>query len=172
MYAAWRSGDLLTGAPTTTIAEGLAARVPVPEAVGSMRTSVDDFVLVDDDALREAMRVLLAHTGLVSEPSGAAALAGAMLLRAELVGGTRSAAADRREHRPGDAQSTVGYLTRSTADDAGTADGCRIAAIASTPSTSRGPGRTTIPSASIAQIAGPGRAAATATACSAAPARW
>ncbi|MCW2645598.1 MAG: pyridoxal-phosphate dependent enzyme [Pseudonocardiales bacterium] len=88
MYAAWRSGDLLTGAPTTTIAEGLAARVPVPEAVGSMRTSVDDFVLVDDDALREAMRVLLAHTGLVSEPSGAAALAGAMLLRAELVGGT------------------------------------------------------------------------------------
>jgi threonine dehydratase len=86
MQAAWRTGELRSGGPTATVAEGLAARVPVPEAVGSLRATVDDFVLVDDDALRQAMRGLLTHTGLVSEPSGAAALAGAVLLRAELAG--------------------------------------------------------------------------------------
>ena len=43
------------------------------------------------------------------------------------------------------------------AGGAGTASGCRIAAIASTPSTSRGPGRTTRPSASIAHTWAPGK---------------
>ena len=50
--------------------------------------------------------------------------------------------------------------------------GCRIDASASTPSTSRGPGRTTSPSPSIAHTAGPGSAAATTAACATAPSRW
>ena len=55
---------------------------------------------------------------------------------------------------------------------AATAPGCRIDAIASTPSTSRGPGLTTMPSASIAQTGTPGSASAATRACAIAPSRW
>ena len=50
--------------------------------------------------------------------------------------------------------SCTGQRTRRTVPGGGgrTASGCRIAAIVSTPSTSRGPGRTTMPSASMAHI--------------------
>src|SRR5215469_2566350 len=52
--------------------------------------------------------------------------------------------------------------TTRPAGTVGTAWGCRIEAIASTPSARRGPGRTTMPSASMAQTGNPGMAAATA----------
>ena len=84
MERAWRTGALETGPPTTTIAEGLAARVPVAEAVGVMRATVDDFVLVEDERMLEAMRLLIDVCGLISEPSGAAGIAAALDLRDEL----------------------------------------------------------------------------------------
>ena len=64
-------------------------------------------------------------------------------------------------------------MTRATAVSGadGTAAGCRIDAIASTPSTSRGPGRTTMPSASMAHTCAPGNRCATDRACSLAPSR-
>jgi len=51
------------------------------------RQNVDDLVLVDDDALRAAMRFLLEQAKLAVEPAGAAATA-ALLgpLRARLAG--------------------------------------------------------------------------------------
>jgi threonine dehydratase len=86
MERAWRTGDLEAGGPTATIADGLAARVPVAEAVAEMRETVDAYVLVDDEALLDAMRLVFEHTGLVVEPSGAAGVAGAVALRDELRG--------------------------------------------------------------------------------------
>jgi threonine dehydratase len=62
--------------------------VPVPEAVAALRATVDRFVLVDDGALREAMRLLAEHCGVISEASGAAGLAGAIALGPELAGKT------------------------------------------------------------------------------------
>jgi SAM-dependent methyltransferase len=79
--------------------------------------------------------------------------------------------------RDKDAYETAGECTRAIrpGGGAGTASGCRIAAIASTPSTSRGPGRTTSPLPSTAQTGMPGRApfsaAPTPAAWAAAPAR-
>jgi len=73
----------------------------------------------------------------------------------------------------GDVQDRGGQATRWTLPGmAGTAAGWMIAASASTPSTSRGPGLTTMPSASIAQIGTPGRLPATARAWVIAPLRW
>ncbi|MEV0403050.1 pyridoxal-phosphate dependent enzyme [Actinoallomurus sp. NPDC050550] len=87
MEHAWRTGDTTpSAAPTTTIAEGLATRVPAPRAVEAMRATVDDFILVDDRQLLEAMRLLIETTGLIAEPSGAAAIAGALAMRNELAG--------------------------------------------------------------------------------------
>ena len=62
-------------APTTTIADGIGVRVPVPEAVDLMAGTVDDVVLVSDDDMRTWMRNLFRDTGLVIEPSGAAGVA-------------------------------------------------------------------------------------------------
>jgi threonine dehydratase len=58
-----------------TIADGIAVRAPVADAVIDMTGLVDDIVLVDDAALLEAMRLVHAHAGLVAEPSGVAGLA-------------------------------------------------------------------------------------------------
>jgi threonine dehydratase len=88
MEHAWRTGELTSWGAIHTIADGLAARVPVPEAVEGMRANVDRYVLVDDGAFLDAVRLLVEHAGVLSEPSGAAALAGAMALAGELAGAT------------------------------------------------------------------------------------
>lgn len=58
-----------------TIADGIAVRVPVPEALDDLRPVVDEILLVDDDAILRAMRSALLHLGLVLEPAGAVGLA-------------------------------------------------------------------------------------------------
>ena len=59
-----------------TIADGIAVRVPVPEALGDMQGLVDNVVTVTDAQLMQAMRLALEHTGVLLEPAGAAGLAG------------------------------------------------------------------------------------------------
>jgi threonine dehydratase len=88
MEHAWRTGELVSWGPTDTIAEGLAARVPVPEAVEGIRAAVDRYLLLDDAAFLDAMRLLAEHAGVLSEPAGAAALAGAIALGDEQAGAT------------------------------------------------------------------------------------
>ena len=74
-----RGGRLLAGTdvnqPTHTIPDGLEVRVPVQKSVEKMKNLVDDIVLVDDDALIEAMRLATSALGFILEPSGAAGLA-------------------------------------------------------------------------------------------------
>jgi threonine dehydratase len=83
---AWRTGDCSPSGPARTIADGLASRAPVPEAVAEMRHTADRFLLVDDHALVAATRLLFEAEGLVVEPSGAAGLAGALSLGEALRG--------------------------------------------------------------------------------------
>ena len=85
MVLSWMAG-LPVEAPSRTIADGIAVRVPVPEALAGMRETVDEVALVSDDAMLEAMRRLHADTGLVVEPSGAAGLAAIAARRDELAG--------------------------------------------------------------------------------------
>lgn len=72
----------------TTIADGIAVRVPVAEALVDLHGLVDEVLQVDDDALIEAMALVHEHAGLVSEPAGVAGVAGLLgaRLRAELRG--------------------------------------------------------------------------------------
>lgn len=85
MELSWRAGRPVT-APSTTIADGIAVRVPVPEALEIMRATVDEVMLVTDQEIRSAMRMLLFDAGLVVEPAGAAGVAAVAQRRAELVG--------------------------------------------------------------------------------------
>jgi threonine dehydratase len=74
MAISWRERRAVD-APSSSIADGIAVRVPVPEAVEIMARTVDDVVLVSDAAMLGWMRHALADTGLVVEPSAAAGLA-------------------------------------------------------------------------------------------------
>jgi threonine dehydratase len=89
MELSWREGKPVS-APSTTIADGIAVRVPVPEALEMMRHTVDEVMLVSDDEILRAMRLLFTQTGVVVEPAGAAGLAGIMR-RASDLGGSRVA---------------------------------------------------------------------------------
>jgi len=60
---------------TSTIADGLAAPFAGARNFEIVQKYVDDLVLVDDDAIRAAMRFLLERCKVLAEPAGAAATA-------------------------------------------------------------------------------------------------
>jgi threonine dehydratase len=75
MARSWREGRIVETEAAPTIADGIAVRVPVPEALAVMRSTVDEVVEVSEDALLRAMRLALTVLGLVVEPAGVAGLA-------------------------------------------------------------------------------------------------
>lgn len=81
----WASGKLVS-ADMNTAAEGLATRVPFENTQRIMRQYLDDFVLVDDAAIEDAILLLLEHTHNLAEGAGAAALAAAIKLKPRLAG--------------------------------------------------------------------------------------
>jgi threonine dehydratase len=75
MACSWRDSRIVETEAAPTIADGIAVRVPVPEALAVMRSTVDEVVEVSEDALLQAMRLALTVLGLVVEPAGVAGLA-------------------------------------------------------------------------------------------------
>lgn len=75
MVESLRRGALVTTESADTIADGVAVRVPVPEALADLDGLVDDTVLVSEAAIIDGMRAFLEHAGLVVEPAGAVGLA-------------------------------------------------------------------------------------------------
>lgn len=88
MEQSWRTGKRVETEQTNTIADGIGVRVPVPEALDDMRHAVDDVVLVNDETLLQAMRLVWRTMGVMLEPAGAAGVAAAITLGAELRNGT------------------------------------------------------------------------------------
>jgi threonine dehydratase len=75
MIESLRSGRTISHDRIDTIADGIGVRVPVPQALDDLRGLVDELILVPDDDIQRAMRLLHRHAGVVAEPSGAAGLA-------------------------------------------------------------------------------------------------
>jgi threonine dehydratase len=73
-YRSWQGQGLVTDA-NATIAEGLATRTAFELPQGILWQLLDDFVLVSDDALLAATRIMIEKTKNLVEPSGAAPLA-------------------------------------------------------------------------------------------------
>jgi len=88
MARAWRRGPGAKPEPAgaDTIADGIAVRQPIAASLDDMRRTVDDIVEIDDAALIDAMRLVHAHAGLVTEPAGVAGLAAVIAARAEFAG--------------------------------------------------------------------------------------
>lgn len=87
MYRSFKAGSPQSLDKVRTIADSLGAPRCEPYSFALNRQFVDEVVLVDDDQIRDAMRLLFRSAKLVVEPAGAAALAALMYpLRARLEG--------------------------------------------------------------------------------------
>ncbi|HUA31331.1 MAG TPA: threonine/serine dehydratase [Streptosporangiaceae bacterium] len=73
-YRSWQARALVT-APNSTLAEGLATGTAFDLPQRIMWQLLDDFVLVSEDALTNATRLMIEKTRNLVEPAGAAALA-------------------------------------------------------------------------------------------------
>jgi threonine dehydratase len=73
-YRSWQAGTLVEDT-TSTFAEGVATRTAFEMPQRILRDLLDDFVLVSEDALRAATRLMIEKTRNLTEPAGAAALA-------------------------------------------------------------------------------------------------
>lgn len=75
MEKSWRGKTIVTTESANTIADGIAVRVPIPEAVSDMQGLVDDVLLVTDAHIIQAIRLVYQHAGLLLEPAGAVGVA-------------------------------------------------------------------------------------------------
>src|SRR5262249_56472217 len=74
MADSWKAGKVVTVAPHT-IADGLAVGTPIARSLERVRALVDEFVMVDDEAMRRGMQAAASALGLLLEPAGASGLA-------------------------------------------------------------------------------------------------
>ena len=74
MAESWHAGHVVESDRSDTIADGLAVRVAIPQAVDALRESADEMLLVSE---LELMRAVAAYhrAGIRAEAAAAAALA-------------------------------------------------------------------------------------------------
>src|SRR5215469_4016740 len=80
------AGSPVSTNSAATMAEGLAVRVPDPEALAIIRRGAARIVTVTDAEIRRAMRILFTDTHNAAEGAGAAPLAAALQERHRLAG--------------------------------------------------------------------------------------
>lgn len=85
MQQSWVAGRPVS-VDAHTVADGLALSVPFENTRRILRKYLDDFVLVDDGAIEDAVLLLLEHTHNLAEGAGAAPLAAALKLKDRLAG--------------------------------------------------------------------------------------
>jgi threonine dehydratase len=75
MIESWRQGARVAHERMATIADGIAVRLPIPQALRDMEGLADGGLLVEDQTILQAMKLIHRHAGLVAEPSGAVGIA-------------------------------------------------------------------------------------------------
>lgn len=88
MVLSWRQRTVVETDRIETIADGVAGRCPIPEVLDDLLVVLDDVMLVREDSIKIAMRMLHEHAGLVVEPSAALGVA-AVLEEPERFAGRR-----------------------------------------------------------------------------------
>jgi threonine dehydratase len=74
-HRSWHSGRVITTETADTIADGLATTRPTEANVAAIRDLVDEMVLVSEQEMLDAMRLLLTSDNVVAEPAAAASVA-------------------------------------------------------------------------------------------------
>lgn len=85
-YLSWKQGKPVASERMETFAEGLATRVGFEMTVSILKEKLTDFLLVSDDEIRSAVKILLETTHNLAEGAGAASLAGALQMKNRLTG--------------------------------------------------------------------------------------
>jgi threonine dehydratase len=86
MWHAWKNRSLDEYPTMKTEHEGLATRVPFEMPLTILWELLDEFLLVSDVEINDAIRLLATNAKQLSEGAGAASLAGAIKLREQLAG--------------------------------------------------------------------------------------
>jgi threonine dehydratase len=84
--ASFAAGKPVSSAHAQTIADGMACRVPEPQALAIMLRGAARIVSVEEQQIRAAMRALFSDTHNVAEGAGAAGLAALLKERARMRG--------------------------------------------------------------------------------------
>jgi threonine dehydratase len=74
-YLSWKEAKVVGTKTCDTIADGLATRTPEAANVLSVKSLVDDIVLVSEEQMLRAIKLLLIEEHVLSEPAGAASTA-------------------------------------------------------------------------------------------------
>jgi threonine dehydratase len=74
-FLSWKAGRAISTDTCDTCADGLATRIPEPENVVAIRELLDDVLLVTEEEMIQAIKLLYDRAGVVAEPAGAAATA-------------------------------------------------------------------------------------------------
>jgi threonine dehydratase len=82
----FEAGQAVATPPAETIADGVAVRAPVPEAVEIIRRGVSRVVTVSEESIRAAMRHYFTDTHNVAEGAGAVGLAAVLAERPRVAG--------------------------------------------------------------------------------------
>jgi threonine dehydratase len=75
MERSWRAGRVIASDRVTTIADGIAVRVPFREALEDLQDLIDDILLVQEETMVESIELVQRELGLLLEPAGAAGVA-------------------------------------------------------------------------------------------------
>lgn len=75
MIESWKTNTLVQHDAIQTIADGIGVRVPIAQALKDMNGWVDEGLLVSENSIVQAIKLLHRQTGLVVEPSGAVGIA-------------------------------------------------------------------------------------------------
>lgn len=75
MVESIKSGQLITHDKVDTISDGIAIRLPIPQALEDLDGVVDETLLVSDESTIEAMKLIHQHVGVTPEPSAAVGIA-------------------------------------------------------------------------------------------------
>jgi threonine dehydratase len=86
VWHAWSEGHLRKHSLMKTEHEGIGTSVPAELTTPILRDLLADFLLVSDDDINEAIRMLAEQTKLLAEGAGAVSLAGALKIQDQLRG--------------------------------------------------------------------------------------
>jgi threonine dehydratase len=86
IHDSWHAGEMLSRDSADTIADGLATRHCYEYTFEALREGLTDFITVSEDQLLDAMQLFVRTTHNLSEPAGAAGLAGLCKLAPRLEG--------------------------------------------------------------------------------------
>jgi len=85
-YLSWKSGKLESTESAKTIADGLATRQAFELTTSILRDVLDDFLLVSEREIKNAIKLYIDKTKTIAEGAGAASLAAGYKIRKRLKG--------------------------------------------------------------------------------------